>query len=554
VAEQLAKVGDVIQPGESIPEGVSEVLDKGSDRWAWRESRGWYCLKYWEKPPPSASSGYLHDRNRLADNWGPLTVTAVREPEPNACHKCGRTTGKLVEVNDRGKSMHAYGSCDSDGEITQSVARSFGLEWPRPGQADDVPTFHVDEIFPAEKPQQADASVLLDLVRQYGDERNAEGRTLSNPADGMDVVRAHSAKAADLFDRIAALVPQHPVQARDQGGLSLWLHPCGAVMPFRVPPNGEAHHCFPVCKTPGPWRPLLVGGDCAPQRDPGAPLRCSRCGAVDWLITGQVWECKSCQLTMTPRADDVLAQAIAERDDARANLTRALQARGEFLDETIRLRGEVERLKADVTREIEQADAHAKWADRLAHAVIARYGIELDEHAGDQVWHVAHDVLWSDAVPVHAAPQQDGPRTLTLPEVPEGAIALIDRHERRWTLSGMTDLATDGGGWVQLWESGSGALRAYPALLTGSGPLTVEVAPPREPRTWPAVTGAENGLKVRGSSGNVYHFREEFDGGTSMAYVDRIGETFFGCWMNLGALSEVDGPLTEVLDEPGGQQ
>jgi hypothetical protein len=55
-----------------------------------------------------------------------------------------------------------------------------------------------------------------------------------------------------------------PVQARDEAGIPLFIHACGHVSPESTPGVDEGeHHRFPPCRTPGPWRPLLVGGDLA---------------------------------------------------------------------------------------------------------------------------------------------------------------------------------------------------------------------------------------------------------------------------------------------------
>jgi len=56
---------------------------------------------------------------------------------------------------------------------------------------------------------------------------------------------------------------------------------------------------------------------------------------------------------------------------------------------------EAERLKAQIRSEIEQADAHAKWADRLAWAALQHTGTrETEEASGNnELWQLALDVL-----------------------------------------------------------------------------------------------------------------------------------------------------------------
>lgn len=119
-------------------------------------------------------------------------------------------------------------------------------------------------------PQPADASPLLDLVRQYGDMHAACVGLTAAGAD--EPARQHHAEAEALFDRIAALVPQQPVQARGRRGSLWWIHPCGTAMSSPDTP-GSAHNRIPPCDKPGPWRPLLVEHpegvtvELAPQRD-----------------------------------------------------------------------------------------------------------------------------------------------------------------------------------------------------------------------------------------------------------------------------------------------
>ena len=104
--------------------------------------------------------------------------------------------------------------------------------------------------------------------------------------------------------------------------------------------------------------------------------------------------------------------------------------------------------------------------------------------------------------PQSAVPQ--GPVTLSLPVVPDGAVALVDRHQRRWVPADMKAEADRDSN--QMWRSESDGFRTYGALLIGSGPLGVEFAPPREPRTWEqldAETNLPDEVDVIDSNGNV---------------------------------------------------
>lgn len=176
---------------------------------------------------------------------------------------------------------------------------------------------------PAAEPQQPDVSVL-DLVRQYGDAIG--GSVSAGECAGPDEVWKFEQEAQALLDRIAALLSQQPVQARDDLKRPLWQHACAAVTAFAEPPESGID-CTWCPQVDGPWLPLLVGGTPAPG------------GAA-----------------------------------------------------------------------------------------------------------------------------------------PNGELQALNDHVHHY--------AVGGGGRVPLWESGSGALRTYGALLAGSGPLTVEEAAPREPRTW----------------------------------------------------------------------
>jgi hypothetical protein len=64
--------------------------------------------------------------------------------------------------------------------------------------------------------------------------------------------------------------PQQPVQARDDDGDLLWVHGCGRVSFGDDPSRTDSYHS---CDN-GPWRPLLVATDAAPDGD-RTPQRCT---------------------------------------------------------------------------------------------------------------------------------------------------------------------------------------------------------------------------------------------------------------------------------------
>ncbi len=130
---------------------------------------------------------------------------------------------------------------------------------------------------------------------------------------------------------------------------------------------------------------------------------------------------------------------------------------------------------------------------------------------------------------------QPDPHTLTLPQVPEGAVALVDRHQRRWT---ETEKRTTSG--QSIWRSESDAVRTYGALLIGSGPLTVEMAPPREPRTWKADAAPEGLTRATDINGIDWFLST---GSIDSWVCPTRGDA--GPWAYVLAKY---GPLTEVLD------
>jgi hypothetical protein len=290
----------------------------------------------------------------------------------------------------------------------------------------------------------ADASPLLDLARQYGDAREEYAevlRTRSNE-EGLD---RYAASVNALFDRIAALAPTLPVQARDEFGIALFIHACGYVLPESV--QGVAageHHCFPPCPKPGPWRPLLVGGDPAPEP------RCSACGSVNppggcnihcpTIVIAQVMATLG-----VDRPEDV-PRAVKDLWADHLLVENASRRAVEWMQQRDEARAEVERLTATLEASL------GRCRCRICH--------ELPE--------------LSEASP----PAQPDPLVLRLPEVPEGAVALVGvRSGRRYPFH------EESGGWRN--DDGEGAPWKLSAVLHREQPegVRVEIVPPREPRT-----------------------------------------------------------------------
>jgi len=150
----------------------------------------------------------------------------------------------------------------------------------------------------AEPQQQADASPLLDLVRQYGDAREAFRDSLHT--DGfLGDVQQRATAAAEVFRRIAALVPAMPVQARDEDALPLWINGTGEVASGDEP-NDD-----------GPWRPLLVGGDPAPSDKQVFPAPPHPYERGPYQVDGS----QACGICGSRRAAAVHRKAAADRHE-----------------------------------------------------------------------------------------------------------------------------------------------------------------------------------------------------------------------------------------------
>jgi hypothetical protein len=389
---ELAKVGDVIRSGGAIPDNVVEVTDHGDDIWTLTPRGHWHLGEAGKRRCQDGRCVGGGDPTAFA----PLTVTAVREPEPAAVEVIATTTVGGAKV-----PIYA-------------------------------------------EPQQPDASGLLDLVRQL------RQMVISDYAFVVD-------EAAALFDRIAALLPQQPVQARDIDGDPWFIHGCGVLLSA-----GKALHRVGCDRDP--WRPLLVGGDPAPEQP---------------------------------------------RDRA------------------------VEQL----------ADDYAAMADRLAHAAIERLGVPLTDEGQYEVWEVALAALT-------AQPAEPGPLRLTLPEVPPGTVALrfFDNDE----FPARAERTPDG-----LWRIGDTVYTlADLFVLALDKQLTVELAPPREPRTWPRIDSAPDSVKsFTGESGLRYVRHLAPNGTPTNLFQPDPAVTLLGERIPAATLShwaEVDGPLTEVFDDEAG--
>lgn len=192
--------------------------------------------------------------------------------------------------------------------------------------------------------------------------------------------------------------------------------------------------------------------------------------------------------------------------------------------------------KLTIERDAARAELHGHLdsVDRLAgelndaRAEVERYARLLKTQA-------------SNFAAANESTAQSDPSVLSLPQVPPGTVALVGR-EHRWVRS-------YDGKW-RLGAAGHGA-PGLPLVevLRIEGSVTVVK---REPRTWPLIDGAPDGVQaVKGASGKVWRRS------------DGVTEPPLWCWEDesynrhgfhpFALVQHVDGPLTEVFDdEPGG--
>jgi hypothetical protein len=466
--EKLAVVGDVIQPGEDIPGNVTGVDDADRDRWTLGD-HGWSLIDAADR-----RGSYVNKMAAwVSRTFGPLTVTAVRdEPalEPKHC-------GDVHYVHEGHESLQL----NADGHVVKHACPGTPAT---PRLSDAV----------LEEPKPDDEPPLLDLVWQYGTARWDAGEAFHR--ERAKSLR-HDKGAEALFDRIAEALAQQPVRARDDRGWPLWQHGCCAITAFadRVPKGGI--DCAFCPQLDGPWRPLLVATDPAPD---------------------------------------------GEVERYRAEVER-LQSDND------RLRRAQERTEDDVLQVIAERDDFHEWADRLAQAIAEYFHVDIGEHSNMNLPWQAALIALTDA----ASPAQPDPLVLTLPKVPrvfeiskapEGVVRVKDSQGDVWALDEYDGLwHCDEQGWSPL---------PWHLLLADHGDL-VEMAPPREPRTWPKLDSAPDDLRLfKGASGRQYrrHALPSLD-----RWYHDADEEGHEDWRPLAYWQQIDGPLTEVFDdEPGGQQ
>jgi hypothetical protein len=133
--------------------------------------------------------------------------------------------------------------------------------------------------------------------------------------------------------------------------------------------------------------------------------------------------------------------------------------------------------------------------------------------------------------PARPRAAESGSVVLSLPQVPDGAVALVGGESgRRYKLFG-EHWTGDG--------PGTDYLYTLSGLLEREGTVTVEFAPPREPRTWPKLDAAPDDLEAveAGDAGVLRRHPEHRDG-----WVDKDNVLYY--WREVRELGEVREVLT----------
>lgn len=286
----------------------------------------------------------------------------------------------------------------------------------------------------------------------------------------------------------------------EEGGLPLWHHDCGHVAEASIVPTVSGC-CVDGIEGAGVWRPLLVATESA-AADPAVPgMQLVREYGDEMVHYGETGE-----------------QRYAES----ASL---------LLDRIARHLGDEERSSMQVLKE---RDENAEWADRLALAVAEYLGVDVGEHSNANLpWQAALIALEDAAAP--------DPLVLRLPEGMRQAVAL--QGAGRWVRSERVPHK-----WVQDGAESPRLIRCLCEVLLEQEPegVRVELAPPREPRTWPKLGDDDSRdelparIEVAGAS-----YRRAGD----FSYLHEATGGLWDWWSLRGR-----GDVTEVFDDEAGNR
>jgi hypothetical protein len=406
----VTEIGYVIQPGEDIPEDVISVDDRARDGWALGDD-DWVLVKYKGEVVVDHAPGLFPDF--LSRRWGPLTVTAVREPGPAA-----EPQPDPVHYHADGAD---YTACRLDPwtEPEEENPDNWVHSTAEPGK---VTCGECRATLTALKPQPADGSA----------------------PDGWYVANGVQAPIADLMAQVMAEL--------------------------------------------GVDRPEDVLPALAAERE------------------------------ATKDVHEAMMRILAQRDEARSDLeesrgqARAMAATAERFHAAILVReqerdearAEVERLKVLSDEDVERATL----VGLIKEALRVSTGGEI-----------------LPAIDKLIATQPD-PLVLSLPEVPEGAVALVGgntgrRYERRIARPDEDVMWAD--------PTRTVLLRSFSEILGYEGSVRVEMAPPRKPRT------AQDNVDELRNWLNLAAEQKHWEYDEAIYCLDRIEDA-----------------LSKVLDEPDG--
>jgi len=489
----MTAVDDVIPAGEPIPDDVTAVDDRMGDDWYLTDASHWHCGELGVRRCAEIKDCDLGVGSPLS--FAPLTVTAVREqpaePErhryqlgPNMrCGTCGRTVQDDIHLSihedppgardadgflrlkgtatgDNQLDPEPVGRTDPDAPVLVFRSTSGRTEVARRAEGFSVHVLHGSDrltsdealrlgakLAPARpEPQQADAP-LLGLVQQLSIERYSMGYNVGQ--GDMAAATRDEAKAAGLFARVSALAPRLPVQAVNEVGDPLWIFGCGYVEASIGEPTFD--HC--ARDNAGPWRPLLVGGNPAPDGDRAPEGWVTRDNiqypVAEILLDMQQREAQVMKALGVARPEDVLNSLETLKRAASGSIKSLNTERDEA-------RAEVERLK-------DERDKALGWRDQMQE--------------NSEAWRREAERLRADVkVFTDVFGAKPDPLVLRLPEVPEGTVALVTEDGDRFAAHGHQG----GHSW---WHSSRSGTMSLARLLSEVGPMRVELAPPREPRT-----------------------------------------------------------------------
>jgi hypothetical protein len=271
-----------------------------------------------------------------------------------------------------------------------------------------------------------------------------------------DQTTARLAQVGDVIER-GQTVAANVRSFTDEDGSQWWRNSIGH---FHLDPDDDPatcrDNCLPTARFPDAYGPLKVV-EVDPEPQPAVGM-CARCGERRPANgTDVCWRCERLS---------ALGEGTATGDNQLAPPPQTARDPGTF---------------ADCVRWLIAADL-GQNADRRIDRMAAQH----------QELQARYDTVVSDRETLRASlnlrkercrkehgmtTDESGRSVLCLPEVPEGAVALVGGESgTRWTADGQSRL------W---WRSEYGVVRRLHDVLGAEGGVTVEFAPPREPRTWP---------------------------------------------------------------------